>query len=222
MPQELNYSDKLFDRLLPETFEPFFHNWRSTISNIADFAEIDADFYGEYSKPGDKDYDAYEFLTAQMIIYQNPNVKNSFVVKRNNQIQFAHKTGDLDMPSTHRFMGPAMYTIEGNGIKNLRWFLQNEEFLEYNYWTLMCRMFCDKVQMCLSGDECRYYVENDRYDLPFPIRLNLPITELHTDDEKRTDLNGHVVWNLKHHEYVKSEIFWTHWEKRGFDLKTLF
>lgn len=222
MPKELNSSDKLFDRLLPETFEPFFYNWKSAISSIADFVEINADFYGDYAEPGDDDYESYKLLTAQAAIYQNPIVKNSFVVSRNNEIQYIHKTGEIDMPSIHRFMGPAMYTIVGRSIINLRWFLQNEEFSEYEYWMMMCRMFSDKLQMCLSGDECRYFIENDRYDLPFPLRINLPVTEMHTDDDRRTDLGGHIVWNLKGEEYVEAERFWTHWEKRGYDLKTLF
>jgi hypothetical protein len=221
MQQELNSSDRLFERLLPEIFEPFFCSWKSTISNVADYAGIYIDH--DYCGPGDKDYEIYEWTTADAVIYQNPIVKNSFAVCRNNEIWFIHKTGEIDMPSTHRFMGPAMYTIDGNGIKNLRWFFNNKEYSEYDYWMLICRMFCDKLQMCLSGDECCYHIENNRYDLPFPLQINLPIDRIEAaDDVRRTDLNGHMVWNIKHQPYVQPEIFWTHWEKRGFDLKTLF
>jgi hypothetical protein len=221
MSNELNSSDVFFDKQLPAQFEPFFFKWEHSFTSLEVHAEIDSGFFAGYS-PGDEGYEQFCFLDKDMHIYQSPSVPNGYALMDSNKVMFMHKTGDIDFPSIHRFMGPALYTVEDSTVKDLRWFLQNKEYTEFDYWTLMCQMFSDRLQMCLSGDECRFYIENDRYDLPFPNRLNLPISDLNRcDDELRTEVSGHVVWSLKGQEYVSSEKYWFHWENKGMDLNQL-
>lgn len=201
-----------------ENYEPFFFKWRRFVTRVGDYAKLQIDHF-------DRGTDEYKFLTRRVILFQNPSAKNAYVVMtRKRTIQFIHETGNItDMPLIHRFMGPAIYSLETDGIVDLRWFIWNQEYSEYDYWTKMCQMFSDKLMMCLSGDESCYYLENNRWELPFPERLNLEIdNDNGTDDDERISTEAQVVWELDDQRYVATEKFWTHWESKGFDLKVLF
>jgi hypothetical protein len=200
-----------------ETFEPFFFKWPKFVTRVGDYAKLRIDHF-------DRGSDEYKFLTRRVILFQNLSVKNAYVVMTGKRtIQFIHETGNImDVPMTHRFMGPAIYSLETDGIADLRWFIWNQEYSEYDYWTKMCQMFSDKLMMCLSSDETCYYLENNRWQLPFPERLNLEVEDAETDDEERIDNKAQVVWELHGQRYVSAEKFWSHWESKGFDLKILF
>lgn len=200
-----------------QTFEPFFFKWPKFVTRVGDYAKVHADFF-------ERKTDEYKFLTRRVILFQNPSLQNAYVILNSKRtIQFIYQTGNIsDIPITHRFMGPAIYSLETDGVANLRWFIWGQEYSEYDYWNKLSQMFSDKLMMCLSSDETCYYLENNRWPLPLPERLNLKVEDAETDDDERIDNRAQVVWELHGQRYVSTEKFWTHWEGKGFDLKVLF
>lgn len=211
-----NSSDIFFDSHLPNSFQPSYFNWQHSYGMLDDHLKT----YFNYIPKNTR----VSLLNKKVHIYQNPLFTNKYVVRNGKKITFMHQTGAIhDFPITHRLMGPAVYTMDDSKLTGLKWFLNNKEYSEYNYWKLMCTLFADQLEMSLSGDETRYYISNERFDLPFPDRLNLPIGTLnHIDDQKRTELGGHAVWKQGDREYVNSAEYWFYWENKGYDLKQLF
>jgi len=203
-----------------QLFYPHFRDWEKKESSIDKYYNLnDHDFVKEH----------YEHLQMSTRFYVDPSSPHSLVAvarndDRNMVISYVHKTEYVtDPPFFHRLLGPAQYTVQdGLHMSDLRWFLFDQEFSEYEYWKRICETFADRIKLCLASDETRLYLDH-QFSLPFPDRINLPVTDMYCcEDAVRYRLDGHPVWKLLGEEYIRTEKFWAYWESKGFDLKTLY
>jgi hypothetical protein len=214
-----NNSDLFFDKHLPIRFEPYFFRWATVNASLVDYFDLCVD-----DDPIQTPTFIKKRLKKKLTLYLDPTHKHRVVANDKSSFFYLYFTGNIgDAPRLHRLFGPAAYTIKGQNIVKLRWYLNGCEFSEFDYWIRVCVLFCDRFQFTLACDETRYFLYNQTTELPLPDRVNLLISDLsQTEDKARTSLAPHVVWCLRMQEYIPSETFWSHWEQKGFDLKKLF
>lgn len=195
----------------------FFQKWKCIETSVTDYDDRDI------SKKKDAIF-TLEQLEEKSLLYINPKRRHTYVrVDSKLNVGFMFNPDYIsDYPVLHRLLGPAMYSITSRGIKDLKWYINGKEYTEYNYWKLMCSLFCEQLRMTLSMDEARYWIDAYQWLLPFPDRLNRAIKDLDdTEDESRTQLSEHVVWVIDELEYLPAETFWNYWERKSYDLSEL-